>query len=51
MSAEELASRVDQLLKDSERRKIEGRAARQVVSNNRGAIERVARDLGLRLED
>ena len=51
VSAEELASRVDQLLKDSERRKIEGRAARKVVSNNRGAIERVARDLGLRLED
>ena len=51
VSAEELASRVDALLKDSDQRKIEGRAAREVVSNNRGAIERVAGDLSRRLED
>ena len=48
-NVDELTNCVDALLKDAGRREVEGRAARQVVSNNRGAIERVSTDLSRRL--
>ena len=48
-NVDELTSCVDALLKDAGQRGVEGYAARQVVSNNRGAIERVSTDLSRRL--
>ena len=48
-NVDELTSCVDALLRDAGRREVEGRAARQVVSNNRGAIERISTDLSRRL--
>ena len=48
-NVDELTSCVDALLRDAGRREVEGRAARQVVSNNRGAIERISTDLRRRL--
>ena len=48
-NVDELTNCVDELLKDAGQREVEGHAARQVVSNNRGAIERVSSDLSRRL--
>tara|TARA_B100001765_G_scaffold111341_1_gene69236 strand:- start:492 stop:1457 length:966 start_codon:yes stop_codon:yes gene_type:complete len=48
-NVDELTNCVDALLKDAGQRGVEGYAARQVVSNNRGAIERVSTDLSRRL--
>ena len=48
-NVDELTNCVDELLKDAGQREVEGHAARQVVSNNRGAIERVSTDLSRRL--
>ena len=50
-NADELAECVSSLLRDDGQREAEGRAARQVVSNNRGAIERISSDLSLRLAE
>ena len=50
-NADELANCVGSLLRDEGRREAEGRAARQVVSNNRGAIERISSDLIRRLAE
>jgi len=48
-NVDELTNCVDELLKDAGQREVEGHAARQVVSNNRGAIERISTDLSRRL--
>ncbi|MEE3132531.1 MAG: lipid IV(A) 3-deoxy-D-manno-octulosonic acid transferase [Pseudomonadota bacterium] len=48
-NVDELTNCVDELLRDADQREVEGHAARQVVSNNRGAIERVSSDLSRRL--
>ena len=48
-NANELANCVDALLGDAGRREAEGKAACQVVSNNRGAIGQITTDLSHRL--